>query len=371
MEIAKSSYRIMVFSWNTESIQLCETLDTKVSETNHENISMNKADFLPDLIKFIEEKQPDLIVIGFQEDRYPGSYFHSHLLPKEMPKFGYGLVKRTKFMGVGITSYKGLLQGDIFERGIRISIYAKEKLISLIENEEKEMREKMADDGQLKYVCSSIITRSKGAIVSYIILPGFGRLAFICCHLPFNAKSLITERLYKNRMLRQTELNYSNICFNTIIDNLVLFTDNIPTHVIYFGDFNYRISDQRPANEIADEFIINSNNISYLKEMYLKHDELKEQMRRGNIYEFSEGKNNEGPLFLPTCKMVKGRKDNIYWKTGKQNQRNPSWCDRILYAKISNNDSSVLTCTYYDRFDVGNTMNKSDHAGILSLFVLS
>jgi hypothetical protein len=395
MEHSTHSYRILVFSWNTESISLCETLDTNIAEYNRTSYSSyipglttwkypsNIPDFYPKFAEFVKDNSPDLIVIGFQEDRYPGSYFHSHLLPNEMPKIGYGLIKRTKLMGVGVTSYKGMLKGDLFERGLRVSIYAKNELIPIIEKEENEMRSVIGNDGQSEYVCSSFVTRGKGAVASYIMLPGFGRLAFICCHLPFNARSLITERVYKNKMLRQNELNQSNICFNNIIENLVLFKHPMPIHVIYFGDFNYRVSDPRPASEVANEFNNRSDDTSFIRDMYIEYDELKEQMRRKNIYEFSEGISNQGPIFIPTCKMMKGRvtgssyRDNKtkiydgtdYWKTGRQDQRVPSWCDRILYNKFGD-DGHNLICTYYGRFDVGEVMAKSDHAGVIGIFEL-
>lgn len=473
MDSRPASYKIMVFSWNTESVGISETMDASVAAYNRKSCTSyisgvttwqypcHTPDFYPRLVEFIKEHTPDLVVIGFQEDRFPGSYFHSHLLPEEMPKIGYGLVKRTKLMGVGITTYKGLKKGDLFERGLRVSIYAKQSLISMIVSEEKEMRSVMNNDGQDEYVCSSFITRGKGATASYIMLPGFGRLAFICCHLPFNARSLITERQYKNAMLRQNEINQSNICFNNIIENLVLFREPVPTHVIYFGDFNYRLSDQRPASTVASEFINKLDDPAHIRDMYLQYDELKEQMCRKNIYEFYEGISNQGPSFIPTCKMEKGRNydnyvdlklfqdthclvdgvphrtivyrsnpqlnilpekdisededdmfpldmfpavpssrnDNISepvsllkesqllpvnttafnlpnlkmvsrsWKTGKQNQRVPSWCDRILYNKFGD-DGHNLICTYYNRFDVGETMSKSDHAGVLSIFEL-
>lgn len=314
-------YKIMVFSWNTESVGLCETMDINLAEYNRTSCSniipglttwkyqCNIPDFYPCFAKFITDNSPDLVVIGFQEDRYPGSYFHSHFLITEMPKIGYDLVKRTKLMGVGITSYKGALKGDLFERGIRVSIYAKKDLVPLIEKEEVEMRAVIGNDGQDEYVYSSAVTRGKGATVSYIILPKFGRIAFICCHLPFNARSLIIERLHNNKILRQNEINQSNICFNNIIENLVLFKDPMPTHVIYFGDFNYRLADPRPASEVAHEFntITNSECSNIIKNLYIKYDELKEQMRRKNIYEFREGIDNQGPIFIPTCKMSKNR----------------------------------------------------------------
>lgn len=397
------SYRIMVFSWNTESVGLCETMDANVAEYNRTSVSTyipglttwryqcDIPDFYPKFSKFIVDNAPDLVVIGFQEDRHPGSYFHSHLLPEEMPKVGYELVKRTKLMGVGVTTYKGMFQGDLFERGIRVSIYAKAHLLPIIEKEECEMRAVLGNDGQDEYVCSSMITRGKGATVSYLMLPGFGRLAFICCHLPFNARSLITERIYKNKMLRQNEINQSNICFNNIIESLVLFKEPMPIHVIYFGDFNYRLADPRPASIVANEFNEKRKDVSHIHDMYINYDELREQMRRQNIYEFSEGINNQGPTFIPTCKMMKGRDkypidddDNSsdsnqqgryhvdgtdYWNIGELDQRVPSWCDRILYRKFGD-DGHNMICTYYNRFDVGSVMAKSDHAGVLSIFEL-
>lgn len=383
---AQVPYKIMVFSWNTESVSLSETLDFEVSDLHRSSYSSyvpglttwhyrcNIPDFYPKLVQFINENNPDLIVIGFQEDRYPGSYFHSHFLPVEMPKLGYELVKRTKLMGVGVTTYKGLLKGDLFERGLRMSVYGKKDLVPLIEKEEVNMRSIVGNDGQDEYVCSSVITRGKGAVAAYIMLPGYGRLALICAHLPFDSTSLLLERKYKNQMLRQNAINKANICFNNIVEQLVLFKDPIPTHVIYFGDFNYRLADLRPATEIASEFRRESNNKDFIRNMYTKHDELKEQMRRENIYSFSEGVDNEGPIFIPTCKMTKERNgvEINSWETGRVNQRIPSWCDRILYRKFPNQveDGRNLTCTYYDRFDVGMTMAKSDHAGVLALFEL-
>lgn len=412
----KPSYRLMIFTWNTESVGLCETMDTTTAEYNRTSYlsyipgitawryDCNIPDFYPKFSQFIVKNCPDLVIIGFQEDRYPGSYFHSHLLPLEMPKMGYELVKRTKLMGVGVTTYKGMLNGDLFERGIRVSIYAKHDLVPIIEKEENEMRAVVGNDGQSEYVCSSLITRGKGATASYIILPGFGRIALICCHLPFNARSLIMERVYKNKMLRQNEINECNVCFNNIIENLVLFKEPSPTHVIYFGDFNYRLADPRLASEVANDFLVKTNDFEFIRNMYINYDELREQMRRNNIYEFSEGISNQGPTFIPTCKMVKGRitepgdqydKDNSiyeegklnpenvkspgiinktiegtdYWKTGAYDQRVPSWCDRILYRKFGT-DGNNMICTYYDRFDVGAVMAKSDHAGVISMFEL-
>lgn len=373
-------YKLLVFSWNTESISLAESLNPEVVDENRQSYSSvipgitswrcNSflPDFFPDLEKKIKEEDVGVVVIGFQEDRFPGSYFHSHFLPEQMEKLGFSAVKRTKLMGFGVTSYKGLFRGDIFERGIRVSVYAKRGLVPLIEKEEAEMRKAVGNQGQDEYLCSSCLTRSKGATVSYLKLPGVSRLAFVCCHLPFNSKSLIVGKLQGNTMIRQTELNSVNACFNNIVQDLVLLQDQVPSHVIFFGDFNYRLQSPGSASEVAAGF--QSGNPEFLKEMYTKFDELREQTLRKNIYEFHEGVEGRGPCFPPTCKLKKGRKeDELVFKTGRLDQRVPSWCDRILYKTFSG--TGTLACTSYERFDKGQTMTNSDHAAVLAVFKIS
>jgi len=385
-EILEDSYKIMIFSWNTESISLGGTLDKEEYDIDNKTYSkiLNNLkykcyipDFYKELYNFIKDNNPDILVVGFQEDRFPGSYFHSHLLPKELTKLNYQLLKRNKLMGVGITTYKGLLNCDTFVRGLRLSIYVrKDKInISVIENKNE------------RYICTSLLTRSKGGVILSINIELMNnkhiRIGFICAHLPFNSKSIIDERLYTNKMLRQNELNITNTCFNKIIENLVLDNNINYDYIIYFGDLNYRISEHRPADTIANELL--SNDSQYIKELYENFDELKCQMDKQNIYKFNEGIDNNGPIFLPTCKMLKNRDfknrdlkntnlkntnlNNINWKLGKYNHRIPSWCDRILYKKYTKNNHNIK-CIYYDRFDFGATMAKSDHAAVMSIFVI-
>lgn len=388
----EKSYRIMVFSWNTESISLCSSMKPEPIEDNTSSSVYNVWNYIPNIWStgmcevpdffnsfkiFINNNKPDVIAIGFQEDRKPGSYFHSHFLVEEMPKIGYELVKRTRLMGVGVTSVKNAMKGDLHSRGLRLSIYAKKELISEINSEEITMRNTFGNDGHDEHLCTSILTRGKGAVVSYLKLPGMGRIAFINAHLPFNSKSLVDSYVKRNPMLRQNELNYSNTCFNNIVEELVYNKDPKPDHVIYLGDLNYRISNVNGAANMSAAFHENYDNEEFINSIYKKYDELKEQMRRGNIYEFSEGVGGEGPRFVPTCKMTKGRttdrcyksedSDTNCWKLGKSDQRVPSWCDRILYSKFGH-DKTNLVCTYYNRFDTGEVMSKSDHAGVIALY---
>jgi len=264
-------YKIMVFSWNTESVCLGETLDVKEynNKSNYKiNYNCQLPDFYYELEKMIKNNNIDIVVIGFQEDRFPGSYFHSHLLPNELSKIGYKLLKRNKLMGVGITTYKGILNGDTFVRGLRLSVYIKKKLLSTTSDTSTEIKSNISviENQNDRYVCSSLITRSKGGIIISLNISLLNniniKIGFICAHLPFNSKSIIDERIYMNKMLRQNELNHTNTCFNKIIENLALnceFTSNNSfkhDFLIYFGDFNYRLSDHRPANIVADELLL-------------------------------------------------------------------------------------------------------------------
>lgn len=382
----KDAYKIMVFSWNTESVNLGETLDKNKAEYNRSSSSSlidglttwrytwNSPDFFYGLKDIIEQESPDIIVIGFQEDRYPGSYFHSHFLLEEMPLIGYELIKRNKLMGIGVTTYKNLFRGDLMSRGLRMSIYGKKDLVSSIELEENNLRQTLSNNGQTSYLCSSLLIRNKGALGSYLKLPNMPILSLICCHLPFDAQSLINEHAHQNYILRQNQLNNANIALNNIIENLALYSNLQPANVICFGDLNYRLNNENiSATEMSKQFITNQDNKEWLNEIYNKYDELKQQMNKGNIYNFSEGINNEGPTFLPTCKMSKSRNLNQgfkMWRTGKYDQRVPSWCDRILYQNYPIS-TSKLECIYYNRFDIGDTMAKSDHAGVISIFIYS
>jgi hypothetical protein len=73
---------------------------------------------------------------------------------------------------------------------------------------------------------------------------------------------------------------------------------------------------------------------------------------------------------LNNTKLNNTKLNNTNWKLGKYNHRIPSWCDRILYKKYTDNNDNIK-CIYYNRFDFGATMSKSDHAAVISIFDLS
>lgn len=303
---------VTVLSWNTQSCA----------------IAADAAFPLPPLTT-------QLVVVGTQEDRKPGSYLHSHVLPREMAPLGYTLAGRTRFMGVGKTSYKSLYYGDLFARGCRISCYVRRDMPRL--------------DPEVSigsYSCS-YLTRNKGAVSLTVALPGFAPVCFVCCHLPFAASSL------RPGVARAASyLSYSNYTLNTIIETL-----RAPDGATYvFGDMNYRATGVSAA-EMAHCISLDPNYGLMAEEL----DELRDQLRRGNLPGMREGIGGGGPSFAPTAKLKQGRAPGQLWyRTGKQDQRCPSWSDRVLSA-------GAPDCVSYERFENQHTV-LSDHAAVVAMY---
>lgn len=370
--------KVLLFTWNTQSVKLCETDSETQADINRSGYrifgfplttwqySCSIPDFWNQLADKIKQHDPDIIVIGFQEDRHPGSYFHSHFLPAKMPELGYSLIKRTKMLGFGRTTVDNLKYLDPMRRGIRCSIYCRDLLKIRIEFKEISLRAVLPLNGQEEFVCASgfgpsSLIRGKGATISYLCVPDVGTVAFVCTHLPFTSKTLIDQKVTGDDMIRQTELNSCNGYFNSIIEHVLHHLDGV-NHIFFFGDMNYRISSSLSAASLKKK-LEEEDEQALFAELYNKYDELHEQMSRGNIYKFSEGVDGVGPRFEPTYKLDQQRK----WKLGRFDQRVPSWCDRILY-RDHHASSHTISCSDYERFDHGATMAQSDHAAVLGVY---
>ena len=390
----RTHMKILIFSWNHQALRIGEMEKLPQEEENFEEVitatvawSLSKfyeshpPDFFPEWEKIILDSNPDVVVFGSQEDAIPGSYFHSDFLPKKMADLYYNLQKRTRLMGFGVETYKAIKTFDFKLRGLRLSIYAKPYLTGLIELEERGMRDFLGEKGQSWANCSFPFFQSKGAVASYLKIPGMDLIVFICSHLPFDAESIKEAYLTRNTKIREKAVTYSNLSFNYLLQELVFNVrlDNIDEnpfdvgHVFFFGDLNYRVFSLEKGME--DQFL--SNDKETLKKIWQENDELYRELGKGHILlDFEEGVNNDGPLFLPTCKMKKPRKSiheasciTDVFNIG-QGQRKPSWSDRILYCDRKKT-KSVTQCLEYDRLDSGKTIQKSDHAAIYGLYTIT
>jgi len=354
------STRIFVISWNTQSIRLSESMIPDVVQ-GHRNADYttwrydaNIPDFWPPLLEKILEVNPMILICGFQEDVRPGSYFHSHLLPEELPEHGYQLYDRTTSMGVGQTSLDGLSEGDPYVRGLRLSIYVHREAEFPLNCQWK----------SLTY--SPYIFRNKAAAAIYVTLPNRETLAVVNMHLPFNAQSLIDSVVKRDQMIRQDAVLQQDQFFNEAYRKLVLEAPSHPEHAIILGDLNYRMDPfQNWSAEKTGSAILNA---LYDKEKFFelieKHDQLRQQLNKRNIYPLQEGIQNEGPYFPPTGKLKKNRTPGEIsidsYSLGKFDQRVPSFPDRILYT-------SNIKCIEYTRYEHG-IISKSDHAAVVGVF---
>lgn len=375
--------KIMIFSWNNQAIRISSTPKSSKPGLYEEVWSLYEThypDFMDEVEKIIVSHNPDIVVFGSQEDAIPGSYFHSHFLPKKMGDLYYNLQKRTRLMGFGVETYKAIKTLDLKLRGLRLSLYTKPHLTGLIELEERNMRDFLGANGQSWANCSLPVLQSKGAVASYLKIPGMGPIAFICAHLPFDAESLKQSLNRKDPHIRERAVAYSNCSFNYLLQELIFNVklEDFSTfanieHIFFFGDLNYRVFSFEKGFE--KRFLRASE--STLRDIYMNNDELRQELNKGQIFlNFQEGITGKGPMFLPTCKMRKPRPDpdtiteiSQLYNVGS-GQRQPSWCDRILY--YNKGDIRMrIGCIAYDRLDAGETMKMSDHAAVYGIYEIS
>lgn len=335
--------KVGVFSWNTASVRLSETLVSEIHATNRRGYleiprltSYQFAATIPDFVEQIMTlfADCDIIVWGLQEDAYPGSYFHSDLLVNLMPTYGYSLVTRAKMIGVGKTTVKSL-PSDMVLRGLRTSVYVKTALDPSVTGIE------------IKYHTLDQVFQSKGAVSIRFTID---QTTYNCInvHLPHDAISLKSVRT--SQYLRRQAVLQQHMLFNSMLEKLIIPTDQ----TILFGDFNYRVT---PGCTTIDDCLHAVLMGQYSK--LLAHDELRAAINSNLLPALLEGVDNEGPTFAPTAKLHKNRTTTTDYNLGKCKQRVPSWCDRIL--------SMGMNCTAYDRIDTP-VMAHSDHAGIYAIF---
>lgn len=345
---------VLVFSWNTQSLKLFESLNDQ-EERGYWRNNCHPMDFWESLETRIINQKPTLVVISFQEDIQPGSYAHSHFFPQQMKNLGYSILEQCELMGVGKTTFDGLMKADLFFRGLRMSVFVRTS----------DLRRITLASPTREYAPSFF--RNKGALGVYCQVQG-QNLLLINTHLPFDSESLREAKEKQDLLIRQDALNAQNEFFNTVYRKFITESPIPLDHVIMMGDLNYRI---HPFHEWSA--IKTGQKILELiqQQEYTKiqdQDEFYQQLKRGNIYHMLEGVNGQGPTFEPTCKMRKGRgpgTDISSYSFGKADFRVPSYCDRILHQSFGDQ----LICQEYFRLDE-KTIQYSDHSAVGAVFQL-
>lgn len=390
---SKHPLKISIYSFNcaglifNERASMAEQLEYEESRyqryyltryITNPSVSGEIADFVKIITDEVSKSGPDVVFFAFQESPKPGDKLNSDCIPFEMDKVGYVLLKRSRFMGLGKTTYDSMITTGVPRyRGLRNSLYVRKGMEEAIITEEKIYSSVIGDCFQKSFNCGSVVERSKGGLVSYLKIPSYDLIAFINCHLPYESSSLVAYKKTGNPFARTKDLLDTSSSLNKIIWDFVYNHENDafrPNIVFLAGDLNYRVTVPNPLTfNIVNEWP------QYISKKTMEHDELANEMRKSNIFPFREGTilpdgGYSGPSFMFTGKLKKGRIAGDVslsaYNVGKHHQRLPSWCDRILYNTLLNGPGGdKLRCVGYDRFDHG-SMTKSDHCGVKSFFLL-
>ena len=321
---------LLLYSWNTQA----SFFDTEASW------------ILRDIDARVTE-QVQLIAVALQEAVKPGSQFVSLILPNHLAALGFVQLRRSRLMGVGVTTYKALQRLDLRLRGLRLALYARRSWLG-------------PDDAELPAVdesycyCAGIYQYSlgKGALSFALDLPrGLGRLRLINTHLPFDAASLTAE----DSSTRQASVEWQSAALRDIWQQLV--EPERDAFVILAGDLNYRV--RLAPGETASQ-------LSYVepRRVYEERDELRAELAKvGQLPPLAEGVDGAGPSFPPTAKLL--RRSGGLFNHGKVGRRAPSWCDRVLYAPHKG-----LACRTYERCEPNAATADSDHASVVARFSL-
>lgn len=376
-------FTIMCFSWNASGLRLCETMSQTKADDARKGfrafITRKQPCLAPDFFEEIRStinlRQPSIVVMTTQDESNSDTYFHSYLLPASMPEIRYSLLKRDKLSGVGEAA-SGVPTGNPSGSALRISIYAKNDVIGSLRAEERLLSRFFGNDGQLEATCSQG-DRVSGAIAAYVWHETYGKFAFIATHLPSGISSLKVGKDYASYRVASRSAN--SLCLLKLYNQFIasLQPESLPDHVFLLGDLNYDIVVPGKKNIKVISELASNISAAKLKDLQ-KYDELKKAMEEVPLTGFEEGVSSEGPLFMPTWRLARGRSDACAPEKdvnkiesscfGDPNEAlgGLGWHDRVLYKEMMTSNY-MAHCTDYNRIDVKN-MHASTHAGVTAFF---
>lgn len=158
---------------------------------------------------------------------------------------------------------------------------------------------------------------------------------FICSHLNANEGS-------ENAELRVS--NYESIMGACATDfRLMPFKTS---HIFFFGDLNFRVNGQ---NSAGTDF----TSPQALKNLLRDHEELN-KLREGKL--IFDGFDEESISFPPTYKYL------VSQQKGYDPKRSPSWCDRILFRRYTEEGLKLLS---YNSIARSSHLQFTDHQAVL------
>lgn len=381
-------FSIMCFAWNASGLKLCETMSQLKADEARKGfkafITMKRPcvapDFFEDIRSIIRTRRPGLVVMTTEDEDRSDTYFHAELLPSAMPEIGYTLLKRDKMEGVGESGLvpSKIVTGNPSGNALRISIYVRNDLLQGFRMEERRLSQFFGNDGQAEISCKQG-DRASGAIGAYVWHETYGKFLFIATRLASGSEALKVGKGLDYASYRSATRSANNLCLISIINTFVngLPDEAKPDHVVLLGDLNYDVVVPGKKNVEIISQLAGNVTASNIKELQ-KFDELKKAMEDPPLNGFKEGVSAEGPLFMPTWRLARGRPDACVpdkdtTKVATSCFSPPTealgglgWHDRILY-KETMTSNYILHCLDYNRLDVKN-MHQSTHAGVTAFF---
>lgn len=382
-------------TWNTQSVRMAETcggaapLPGSWLDMSYKRYD---PDFLPDLLQRVAQSKCDWFVCALQESAKPGSHFLSDALPHALAALDFVALHRNRMMGVGATTVQTMVRdGSILTRGLRLALYVKREWL--------QSHRCSLDENWWHATPRDVLTRGKGALAICVHVAGLGRVCVMNCHLPFDAPSVA-----RDNAARVTSGMSQQVCaLRSLVQRCC--TAHMPHYLVVMGDLNFRVLNLSDGlvqpNAIFDALVHSPES---RRTIFERRDELRLALGYGALPALREGCDNEGAWrFMPTGKMRHGREsgstDRRAYFFGKRCEQNPSWCDRVLYArtedwaddgtlqtdvesatqcknsrKMANQQPvaytgegrGVMRCATYDRFEAGQTMTRSDHSAVIA-----
>ena len=356
--------KILVYSQNLDNIYLCDTLDPKNKSLLNKiglESKCNNPNFLYKIQNDINVYNPFLVAISTEDELKKNNNFHNKLLKNFMDNLNFKQLKVKKLDKIKSNNIT------------RLSIYVHNTLYKDFEYEEKDIDRNFNNNGQYIHV-ENIDERSLGVIVSIVWHPIYGRFAFST----FNLTSE-NDKIYYNKEIYYKYRQYI-IASNTSIINFTKFkVESIkkfkrPEYFIIMGNLGFNIIDDKG---IIQSYI-NDNNEFSVEDIKNMID--KDELRVNHILsEYKEGPSNDGPFFLPTSVLKKGRDLNLcsskydkmhknYYKNCIDEFKPLGWRERILYKELEGSNSNyTLNCIEYNRND---SIADSDNAAVYAIFEL-
>ena len=390
---------ILVLNWNADELRLCETtVETAVEAARGGLRGLLRSPCIsPTFTNYLRDSilvnQPQLVVVTTPNEADSSSYLHSNTLPDLLPTLQYQLLRREKIAGVGhqvVAVVTGATQP-----ALRISVYAHNNVVKDWTYSDKTLY-KLIPDGLTENVLQ-YGNGYAGMIAVHLWHRFYGKFAIMAVDLPEDALPLPVYTFSKNRLASKAVSNLSLLTWLTALTDAMSPAER-PDHLILCGTFNYQLV--VPDKTILETIRSTSANLTKanLKSVQ-QFDEGTAALRKGEVLEgFSEGVGGQGPLFMPTWRMTKGRSSDCnpdYQKTPpvapaqgaipgaigagaaspssvsaacftfNQTSGGIGWSDRIYFRDLLTS-TYLLTCEQYERLD-DPSMAQSSHAGVTAV----